>query len=39
MKEYIDLLVEEKRRKQYEFANFIAAIEKLPITKEINISI
>ena len=32
MKEDIDLLIEDNQRKQDEFANFIAAIEKLPIT-------
>ena len=34
MKEYIDLIIEEKWRKEDEFATFIAAIEKLTSTKE-----
>ena len=34
MKEYLDLLIEEKWRNKYEFATFIAAIEKLPSPKE-----
>ena len=39
MKEYLDLIIEEKDRKQYWFDNFIAAIEELPIPKEINLTL
>ena len=38
-KEDIDLLIEEKWRKQDYFATFISAIDKLPIHKEINITL
>ena len=34
MKEYLDLLIEDKWSKRYVFANLIAAIENLPIPKE-----
>ena len=37
MKEYLDLIIEEKWRKQCGFTTFIVAIEKLRSTKEINI--
>ena len=39
MQEDLDLIIEEKWRKWYEFATFIAALEKLPIPKEINIAL
>ena len=39
MKEYIDLLIEEKWKKWDEFANFILAVEKLPSTNEKNITL
>ena len=39
LKEDLDLLIDKKLRKRDDFATFIAAIEKLPSTKEINISL
>ena len=39
MKEDLDLLIEEKWRKQYEFVPFISAIEKLPSSKEIKLAL
>ena len=39
MKEYLDLLIEEKWRKRYEFAIFISAIEKLTSLNEKNLAI
>ena len=39
MKEYLDLIIEEKGRKRYQFDNFIAALEKLPIPKERNLTL
>ena len=39
MKEYIDLIIEEKWMKQDEFSTFIAAIEKLPSPKDINLAL
>ena len=39
MKEDLDLLIEEKWRKRYEFATFISAIEKLPGPKERNLTL
>ena len=39
MKEYLDLLIEEKWRKRDEFANFISSVEKLPSPNERNIAL
>ena len=39
MKEDLDLLIEEKWRKQDEFVPFISAIEKLPSSKEIKLAL
>ena len=39
MKEYLDLLIEEKWRKRDEFATFISAIEKLPIPNDKNLAL
>ena len=39
MKEYIDLLIEDKWRKRDEFDNFISGIEKLPSPNEKNLTL
>ena len=39
MKEYLDLLIEEKGSKQYQFDTFIADIEKIPSLKERKITL